>query len=212
MTGEMTKQAGFWDKMADKYNARPVADEEIYQKKLQLTQAFLTKEMKVLEFGCGTGSTAIHHAPYVKHILATDVSDGMLAHGRRKAAAAGLSNISFERHSIEDFPEHGETFDVVLGLNILHLCREPHSVVQKVRRLLKPGGLFVQSTPCLKDFGVMIKLFIPVMQAIGKAPPVSYFSSDELHRMMDAEGFHTVEEYLPDGNNADFIIAQRGLD
>lgn len=212
MSSDTGRDAAFWDKLADKYNRQPVVDEEIYQKKLQLTQAFLTKEMSVLEFGCGTGSTAIQHAAYVKQILATDVAENMLEHGRRKAVEAGITNISFERYSIEDFPEHGQTFDAVLGLNILHLCREPRAVIQKVKRLLKPGGLFIQSSPCLKDFGLMVKMFVPVMQAIGKAPHVSFFSSDELHQMMDEEGFHTVEEFLPEGNHADFIIAQRGLD
>ena len=70
----MTQASKFWDKMAERYAKSPVADEESYQKKLQVTRDYFRPDMEVLEFGCGTGSTAIVHAPYVKHIQAIDVS------------------------------------------------------------------------------------------------------------------------------------------
>ena len=43
--------------------------------------------MEVLEFGCGTGGTAIIHAPYVKHIRAIDISGNMIAIAKGKAEA-----------------------------------------------------------------------------------------------------------------------------
>ena len=61
----MTKPIKFWDKHAEGYSKRPVDDEESYQKKLQITRDYFRPDMEVLEFGCGTGTTAISHAPYV---------------------------------------------------------------------------------------------------------------------------------------------------
>ena len=212
MTQLLEKDARFWDKIADKYNKRPVGDEETYQHKLRLTQAFLTSEMDVLEFGCGTGSTAILHAPHVKSIRAIDVADNMLKHGRTKAAQAGVTNITFEVASIEVLPEDGSKYDVILGLNILHLCRNPRAVTQKVRRMLKPGGLFVQSTACLKNMGPLARVFIPMMQVIGKAPYVNFMSSRELRQILDSEGFHIVEKHTPDNSVTDFLIARRAVD
>lgn len=63
----MDRSEKFWDKIATRYSKKPVADEAAYQKKLQITQEYFRPDMEVLEIGCGTGSTAITHAPHVKH-------------------------------------------------------------------------------------------------------------------------------------------------
>ena len=149
----------------------------MYQEKITLTQAYLNPEMKALEFGCGTGSTALLHAPFVKHILATDLSPAMLEHGRRKAAAGGIENITFQHTSVEDFEAEDESFDAVLALNLLHLCEDPWAVIAKIHDLLKPDGVFIQSTPCLSDYGAVTQIAIPVMRAIGKAPSTTHFLS-----------------------------------
>ena len=71
----MAESDKFWDKKAEGYAKSPVSDEETYQRKLSETQSFFTPDMQVLEFGCGTGTTAVHHAPHVLHIDAIDISD-----------------------------------------------------------------------------------------------------------------------------------------
>ncbi len=52
----MHQPSKFWDKHAERYSKSPVADEESYQKKLQVTREYLQPDMEVLEFGCGTGT------------------------------------------------------------------------------------------------------------------------------------------------------------
>ena len=59
-------------------------------------------EISALEIGCGTGSTAMVHAPHVAHIRATDISSSMLRIAREKTEAAGISNITYEHSSIEE--------------------------------------------------------------------------------------------------------------
>ena len=73
----MDQSAKFWYKIAERYSKQPIADEAAYQKKLQVTREYFRPDMEVLEFGCGTGSTAIFHAPYVKHIQAIDILSKM---------------------------------------------------------------------------------------------------------------------------------------
>ena len=66
--------ARFWDRMADKYSKKPVPDQQVYAKKLAQTDRLLNLSDHVLEIGCGTGSTAIHHASKVERIVAIDYS------------------------------------------------------------------------------------------------------------------------------------------
>ena len=82
----MHHSAKFWDKIAERYSKQPIADEAAYQKKLKVTQEYFQPDLEVLEFGCGTGSTAIIHAPYVKHIRAIDISSNMIDIAQDKAA------------------------------------------------------------------------------------------------------------------------------
>ncbi len=56
----------FWNWTAERYSRQAIADEASYKKKLAITQEYLTPNIRVVEFGCGTGSTAIVHAPAVK--------------------------------------------------------------------------------------------------------------------------------------------------
>ncbi len=117
----MDQSKKFWDRIAKHYSKQPVGDEAAYQKKLQITREYFQPNMEVLEFGCGTGSTAITHAPYVKHIHAIDISSKMIEIAQCKADAKNIKNITFEQSTIDKFSMSDHTFDVVLGLSILHL-------------------------------------------------------------------------------------------
>lgn len=57
-----------------------------------------------MEFGCGTGGTAILHAPNVRDILATDISKNMLEIAQTKAADAGIGNIRFQQGTLDSLP------------------------------------------------------------------------------------------------------------
>ncbi|MEO0688531.1 MAG: class I SAM-dependent methyltransferase, partial [Cyanobacteria bacterium J06649_11] len=139
----MNNSAKFWDKTAEKYSKDPIADEAAYQRKLQVTQEYFKPDMEVLEFGCGTGGTAIIHAPYVKHIRAIDFSSNMIEIAKAKAEAENIKNITFEQSNIDELNLSDGSLDVVLGMSILHLLANKEEVIRKVHRMLKPGGIFV---------------------------------------------------------------------
>ena len=138
----MDQSARFWDKIAERYSKRPIADEAAYQKKLQVTREYFRPDMEVLEFGCGTGSTAITHAPYVKHIQAIDISSKMIEIAQGKADAKNVKNVTFEQSTIEEFSVSDQTLDAVLGLSILHLLDNKEEIIAKVHINAQTGRHF----------------------------------------------------------------------
>ena len=186
----------FWDKIAERYSRRPIPDQAAYQKKLQVTRGYLQSDMEVLEFGCGTGSTAITHAPYVKHIHAIDISPKMIEIAQGKADAKTVTNVTFERSSISEFSVPDRTLDAVLGLSILHLLENKEDVISKVHRMLKPGGIFVTSTPCLGDTMKFLKVVAPIGQFFGLMPLVKVFTTEELEDALANGDFERVRPPL----------------
>ncbi len=206
MTGPSSK---FWDKIADKYSRQPVSDEAAYQKKLQVTQEYLRPDMEVLEFGCGTGSTAIVQAPFVKHILATDISGRMLEIARGKAEAAGVANVTFEQAAIDTFTAPDESYDVIMGHSILHLLEDKEAVIAKVHRMLKPGGVFVSSTVCIGEKMKWFKLIIPIGRAVGLIPLVKVFTAKELEDSLTDAGFEIDHYWQPGNGMTVFVVAKK---
>jgi len=199
----------FWDRIAARYARQPVADEASYQTKLQVTRGDFRPDMEVLEFGCGTGSTAISHAPFVRHIQAIDVSSKMLDIARAKAAAAGVTNVTFERAAIDDFDAPDGTYDVVLGLSILHLLDNKEAVIARVHGMLKPGGAFVTSTACLGDSMKYLKFVAPVGRAVGLMPLVRVFTAKDLEKSLTDAGFAIDHLWQPGKGKAVFIVAKK---
>mgnify|MGYP001822451261 CR=1 FL=1 len=198
--------AEFWDRVAPGYSKSPISDTESYARKLAATQALMRPNMEVLEFGCGTGSTALEHAPHVAHIEATDVSAAMIAIGRQKAAQAGIENISFRQSGVEDF-DTDASYDMVLALNLLHLLPDRTAALTKIHRLLKPGGLFISSTVCLADRMWFMRPVLPVLLWIGKAPYVSFAGANDVLREVAAAGFEEQEHWTHGRANSLFLIA-----
>jgi SAM-dependent methyltransferase len=118
---ETVRTARFWDRIAEWYARQPIADEAAYTGKLEVTRGYLRPDMEVLEIGCGTGGTAIAHAPHVKHIRAIDISAKMIAIAMTKAATAEAKNVDFEQASIDELNVADGSLDAVLALGILHL-------------------------------------------------------------------------------------------
>ncbi|MEO1145639.1 MAG: class I SAM-dependent methyltransferase [Cyanobacteria bacterium J06638_22] len=207
----MAEQTKFWDKIADRYAKQPIADEAAYQKKLQVTRNYFRPDMEVLEIGCGTGSTAILHAPYVNHIRAIDFSANMLAIARDKATAQNISNITFEQTSIDQLHVTEDSIDAVLALSVLHLLEDKEAAIAQIYALLKPGGIFVTSTACLGDGMPWFKLIVPLGRLLGFFPLVKVFTADNLVNSLTQAGFTIDNQWQPGKNKAVFIVAKKPL-
>ena len=205
----MDRERRFWNKRADNYSKRPVSDEATYEKKLDITRKYFRPDMEVLELGCGTGSTALAHAPYVKHILATDLSTRMVEIGRDKAKAAGIDNVTFAAASADGLDVPDGSIDAVMGHNLLHLLENKEQVIDDVHRMLKTGGLFVTSTACIGDMMFLFRLIVPVGRSLRLFPLVKVFTAAELKQSLDKAGFEIEHEWLPKKNAALFIICRK---
>lgn len=208
----MTDATKFWDKAAVKYSKRPVPNEETYQIKKDLTREYLTPESQVFEFGCGTGTTAISHAPYVKHVTATDISPEMLRIAKEKAHAAHVENITFEQWNVSTDPIPRTDYDIVLALSILHLVEDLPATLSKCHRLLKTDGFLVSSTGCLSDKMGYLRPVLGIMNLIGKAPPVAFFTNEALEQSLFEAGFQTVHRWHPKGSESIFFISKKRED
>ena len=205
----MDREARFWNKLADRYSRRPVSDEATYEKKLEITRQYFESNMEVLEIGCGTGTTAIAHAPYVKHILATDLAPRMIEIARDKAQDAGIDNVTFEVSSVDALDVPDGSIDAVMAHNLLHLLDDREPAIADIHRMLKPGGVFVSSTACIGDLSPLLRLIVPIGRLLGLFPLVRSFSADDLKRSLDNAGFDIDHEWQPKKNAALFIVCRK---
>lgn len=207
----MKESSRFWDRTAASYAKMPVADRASYERKLEITQGYLRRDMELLEIGCGTGSTAIAHAPYVKHIRAVDISPKMLDVARNKAKGQGIDNITFDQARISGLEMPKGSYDMVMAHSILHLLEERDPVIHRIHRTLKPGGLFVSSTACLNEV-LKYRLLRPVLAIgrwLGLLPLVRFFSRADLRRSVEGAGFGIEHDWQPAPDKAVFLVARK---
>ncbi|MGE7471437.1 class I SAM-dependent methyltransferase [Bosea sp. NPDC003192] len=204
--------ARFWDRSSKSYARSRISDQAGYERTLERTRALLKPDGAVLELGCGTGTTALRLASRVESYLATDISAGMIAIAAEKLAANPMPGLAFRAATAETLAAETERFDTVLGFNYLHLVRDLPSTLRSIHALLVPGGRFISKTPCLGDMNPLIKLALPLMQMIGKAPYAGVFSAQELSGLIAAAGFEVVstERHASKGKDSrPFIVARR---
>ena len=209
MTIRMNGSIRFWNRIARRYAKRPIANPARYQQKLDLTQDYLSLESEVLEFGCGTGSTALVHAPKVKRVVAIDYSQRMVDIANGKLADTDLDNVEFRCATLFELDPPDASFDAVLGLNVLHLVQDYQRSIERSHELLKPGGVFVTSTVCMSGPGLM-KLVLRVGGALGLIPKIEFIAEDELEQAMIDSGFEIVDRLPTVGSGQDvFLIAKK---
>lgn len=189
----INRNARFWDRIARKYAASPISDAAGYERTLERTRAYLKPAHAAFEFGCGTGSTAIALAPSVARYVATDFSPKMIELAREKAAAQSAPTLEFAVATPENASYPDASFDAALGFNILHLLPARADTLAAVHRLLKPGGVFISKTPCLKEMNPLVRAIVPIAQAIGQAPYVTSLSAEDVELEIAAAGFEIVE-------------------
>ena len=207
----MPQSAAFWDRTADRYAASPIANEAAYQTKLAATQRLLRPDMDIFEFGCGTGSTALLHAPHVRHIRAVDFSSRMIEIAKGKAQKGGIENVSFEQGAIETIDLAPQSLDMVLALSVLHLLRKKEAAIAKVFAALKPGGYFVSSTACVREMVPALSLITPITNRFnfGLLPYLDMMNSGQLRRAITDAGFAIEHQWQPNRKSALFVIARK---
>lgn len=96
----------------------------------------------VLDIATGAGHTAAAFAPHVAKVIASDITEEMLAEAQGLAADKGLSNVETRRADAEHLPFKDQIFDIVTCRIAPHHFRRPEKFVAEVHRVLKAGGTF----------------------------------------------------------------------
>lgn len=202
----MNNETTFWNKIAQKYAAKPVPDQSIYEKKLRITQKYLQPDMTVLEVGCGTGTTALIYASHVKHIRATDFASEMIEIAEKKARNEGIQNITFSCQGVLEAIQPKNEYDVIMAHSLIHLVDEPFTLIQQIYEQLKPGGYFITSTVCLDGMMRALKLVLPIMILLKKAPKIQFFSSNDLIHAHRSAGFEIEYQWELSKRNIFLIV------
>lgn len=205
------KDAQFWDRSAEKYARSAIADQAGYVHTLKRTSDHLSSGDRVLELGCGTGTTALHLAANVASYLATDISSEMIAIARKKQAGSRIAGLCFEIATAQSLPETN-SFNAIIGFNYLHLVRDLTGTLDRIYNLLETGGVFISKTPCVGDMNFLVRLALPVLRAIGKAPYAGIFKATELRRQIELAGFDviSVESHAIEGTEIrPYIVARK---
>ena len=201
-------ESRFWDRIAPRYASKPVPDQLAYETKLAKTNSYLRAEHEVLEIGCGTGTTALHHAPNVSRILATDISPKMIEIAQDKALQAGISNVAFEVSSIESLDSTPAQYDVILAHSILHLLADVPSTLEQLHRMLKPGGLLISNTQCIGDSAAWLAWIAPLGRRLGLLPRVNVFKEPAFMQWIADAGFEIEEIWQPKPKASHYIVAR----
>jgi SAM-dependent methyltransferase len=215
-TKDMPSSAGFWSKVAGKYAASPIRNQDAYEKTLERTRAHLGPQDSVLELGCGTGTTALLLAGNVRSYLATDFAGGMIEIARAKLkdgpeAKDAPQDLRFAVADVfSDKVEPGETgYDAVLAFNFLHLVENAEETLSRIHQLLKPGGLYISKTVCLKRRAWLFAPLVKVMQLVGKAPFVRFLSFEMLEEKIRSAGFEIIETGTYPAPYSRFVVARK---
>jgi SAM-dependent methyltransferase len=207
----IASDARFWDRTSAKYARSAIADQAGYERTVERTRGLLRSGDRVLELGCGTGTTALRLAGDVREYVATDISAAMVAIANEKRAAQPIPSLVFRSTTAEAL--EATPFNVVLGFNYLHLVRDLAGTLRRIHALLAADGLFISKTPCVGEMNVLVRLaLLPAMQAIGKAPHVGTFRATELSQQIGAAGFDLVaveSHSTRDKGRRPYIVARK---
>lgn len=203
----------FWSALAPKYAKSKIGDKAGYENTLRRMREFLKPDQQVLELGCGTGTTALRLAPHAGSYLATDIAPGMIAIAKEKLTETPVEGLTFEAATAETVSPPPGGFDLVLGFNYLHLVADPEATLRSVHGLLRPDGLVITKTVCLKEMNSLIPLAIKLMRLVGKAPAtVARMGEADVVAAHERAGFEILHNERHGTKGKDirpFIVARR---
>ena len=104
----------------------------------------ITKGLKVLDVGCGDGTTALPEAKLGADVLGIDIARNLVEAGNRRAAEHGLTNLKFQEgdaSNLEQVPD--KTFDLVVSIFGAMFAPKPFDVAKEMVRVTRPGGRIV---------------------------------------------------------------------
>ena len=134
------------------------------------------KGMKVLDLGCGDGTTALPQARLGADVLGVDIASNLVARGRQRAAAERLSNCRFEEgdaSALEGLPDR--TFDLVVSIFGAMFAPRPFDVAKEMVRVTRPGGRIVMGNWIPND-PTLVAQILKISSSYSPPPPEGFVS------------------------------------
>lgn len=134
------------------------------------------KGLKVLDLGCGDGTTAIPEARRGADVLGIDIASNLVAAGKKRAKDLGLANCSFEEGDASDMrgvPDR--SFDLVVSIFGAMFAPKPFDVAKEMVRVTRPGGRIVMGNWIPND-PTLVAQILKISSAFTPPPPEGFVS------------------------------------
>src|SRR5688500_8097993 len=104
----------------------------------------ITRDLNMLDLGCGDGTTAIPAAKLGANVLGVDIAKNLVEAGNKRAKEEGLANCTFQEGDATDLNElKDQTFDLVISIFGAMFAPKPFDVANEMVRVTRPGGRIV---------------------------------------------------------------------
>jgi SAM-dependent methyltransferase len=136
----------------------------------------IAKGLKVMDLGCGDGTTALPAAKLGADVLGVDIARNLVAAGNRQAAALGLTNCRFQEGdacNLQDLED--EAFDLVVSIFGAMFAPKPFDVAKEMVRVTRPGGRIVMGNWIPND-PTLVAQILKISSAYSPPPPEGFIS------------------------------------
>jgi SAM-dependent methyltransferase len=136
----------------------------------------ITQGLRVLDLGCGDGTTAIPAAMLGADVLGVDIASNLVAAGSRRARQMGLTNIRFEEGDASDLAGLGDdSFDLLVSIFGAMFAPRPFDVAKEMVRVTRPGGRIVMGNWIPND-PTLVAQILKTSSAYSPPPPEGFIS------------------------------------
>jgi SAM-dependent methyltransferase len=136
----------------------------------------ITPGLKVLDLGCGDGTTAIPAARLGAEVLGVDIASNLVAAGTRRAEAEGLTNCRFQEGDASHLDDLADdTFDLVVSIFGAMFAPRPFDVAKEMVRVTRPGGRIVMGNWIPGDPTLVAQL-LKISGSYSPPPPEGFIS------------------------------------
>ena len=136
----------------------------------------ITKGLKVLDLGCGDGTTALPAAKLGAEVLGIDIARNLVEAGNRRAAEQGLTNIRFQEgdaSNLEQVPDN--SFDLVVSVFGAMFAPKPFDVAKQMVRVTRSGGRIVMGNWIPND-PTLVAQILKISSNYTPPPPEGFVS------------------------------------
>src|SRR5216117_4395549 len=136
----------------------------------------IAKGLRVLDLGCGDGTTALPAAKLGADVLGIDIARNLVEAGNRRAAEQGLSNLKFQEgdaSNLEQVPD--KSFDLVVSIFGAMFAPKPFEVAKEMVRITRPAGRIVMGNWIPGD-PTFVAQILKISSAYSPPPPESFVS------------------------------------